>query len=283
MRKVIMMHILTICLSILITVCVIYGFYAIFKEGKMGVGAISFILAVLIFFFQLTYNDSPLPKTNSTTENNEVETGNTENADHTNNTDNTADIEALRTQILNDAKNGFAANGYKEAIRILSEGLQTLPDDEIIMEEISNYKEYQPVNLVDMDWISNTATGVEDYTDKNQYSEDSYGNTYNTSFSLSSGSVIYNLNYKFKQFQCTIACPAGIQYSSFRDSAEVTIYGDDELLYKSPKINNETKPIPISLDTSGVEILKISWESNGGNVWLNWGYFATLFDAILIK
>ena len=275
------MSTLTIYLYSLIAVCIIYGLYAILKKRNHGLAAASFILAVLIFLFQLINNGSyeppKPPETTPATENSENTQARTENAD------NITDIEALRTQILNDAENCFAENGYEEAIRILVQGLNRLPDDEIIIKEINKYKEYQPVNLVDMDWISNTATGVDDYTDKNQYSEDSYGNTYETSFSLSAESVSYNLNYKFKEFQCTIACPSGIQYDWARESAIVTFYGDDQLLYKSPKINNETKPIPISLDISDIEIFKISWESNGGNIWLNWGYFATLFDARFIK
>lgn len=62
----------------------------------------------------------------------------------------------------------------------------------------------------------------------------------------------YLLNGNYTSFDGTLAC-----WSDNREVARLKFYGDGELIYTSPAISEGTKSTQISVDVSGVKILKI--------------------------
>ena len=119
---------------------------------------------------------------------------------------------------------------------------------------------------------------------KDAYFTDNYGNSYRHSFYAGTGTVTYLTNYKYQTFKGTVACPKGIGYDPWRTSATLYIYGDGKLLKSFPHMNCYARPVPFSLNISGYERITLKWvSSDDGNIWQDWGYYATIFDGIFTK
>lgn len=122
-------------------------------------------------------------------------------------------------------------------------------------------------------------------TDKNdEYFTDNYNNSYHHSFYAGTGTVTYLTNYKYSIFKGTVACPKGLNYDAWRSSASLYIYGDGSLLASFTNMNCYARPIPFSLNISGYERITLKWvSSDDGNIWRDWGYYATIFDGIFVR
>ncbi len=106
---------------------------------------------------------------------------------------------------------------------------------------------------------------------------DSYGNSYaNVGFFEDCGthSAKFYTQQKYRSLYGTIAAPDSMASSDIFDvSVVVYIYADNQLIYTSPKISRETKPIEIDLDITNADTITIvaettSWYPNGLLFWL---------------
>ena len=109
-------------------------------------------------------------------------------------------------------------------------------------------------------WIP--AAGVEDNLENLYYSgvyfHDEYSNY------AWGGDHVFLTNGKYKSFKGTIALTADDKNTT--GSSTVKIYGDDKLLYTSPKITKGVKPQKFNIDITGVNQLKIQHLLRMGNV-----------------
>lgn len=202
-----------------------------------------------------TYNDDRLGKTLEKTEN------------------------LYRQDILNKANESLINSGYESSVNIIKEGLLILNNDETLNKALLDYKEYAPIYMIDLPHLENTADKV--YIDETF--EDKFNNTYKSSYALSKGRVQYFIEGNYSSFKASLACPKNKEYDSFRTSATVTIYLDGKKRYTSPYIEVSSRPVIIDLDITGTEIIEFHWESQGANLWSDWGYLATLYDASFYK
>lgn len=148
---------------------------------------------------------------------------------------------------------------------------------------MEKYEDYRPIPISDFPQLKNTANGVEDKTFVNQYKEDKFNNKYLYSFSLSRGTVSYFLGGEFSLIKGTIACPKEITYSNYRKSSTITIIVDGQRKFISNPVEVDTYLQVFEIDITGASTIEIKWECEGGNIWKNWGDYATLFDTYFYK
>ncbi len=84
--------------------------------------------------------------------------------------------------------------------------------------------------------------------------------------------ILYNLNYNYSSFRGTLYRPHHSLSCAqeWRQPGYILIYGDDVLLYESPKVTLDTyDTAEIDIDVHGVRNLKIEFK---GGVWYdgNW-------------
>lgn len=194
----------------------------------------------------------------------------------------------FRMQKVSKAKEAYQNSGYQAAIDIIKEGLEILPDDDVLNDEYEKYEEYEPVLLSEMD------TFYSDYEDWSnggkeniQSVKDKLGKTHENCivywYGYEDSKDIYVLDKKYSKFTGTIFVPDSRQSKIddwyHDDPYYFSIYGDDKLLYKSPKMISTQYPVDFSIDISGVDQLKINW--NGGAC--TWDYEIGLSNAYISK
>lgn len=184
-------------------------------------------------------------------------------------------------EALANAEVSFNEQGYSAAVDIVNNALTKYPENSELKEALEKYKTYKPKLLVDCEWIKNTTDeDVQENTYINDYTEDKFNNTYNTSFSLSNGSVTYYIDKKYSYFSGTVACPKGLNSDAYRESATIFIYDENEnYLWSSGDVKIDSEPQFFKVDIQGVEKLTLTWECKGANIWENWGDYATIFDG----
>ena len=202
------------------------------------------------------------------------------------------------TEYLNDidvkAESAFGDNkDYEAAILVLRDALSDVVDLNIleitshIEEKIAYYQEYQPIYLTDLDYIqisSILSVGTDyswEYTDVNEKGYDPMtvivqhndGGYYHDD----EGYILYYLNSNYTVLTGTLyrpyntlSCPA--DWSS--RPGYILVYGDDVLLYESPKITPSTyDAVDFEIDVHGVRNLKIEFK---GGMWYDTdGWIAT--------
>lgn len=146
-------------------------------------------------------------------------------------------------------------------------------------------QEEKNVRLGEMEIFQNKTRGGMDCTrtnDTDRFLTDNYGNTYAHSLSVGTGSLTYLLNYQYLTFSGTVGCPKGCQSDSYRESATLRVFGDDQLLAEFKNFNDGSRPESFRISVKQYERLRLEWNCKGDNVWRDWGYFATIFDGILV-
>ena len=196
-------------------------------------------------------------------------------------TDCLAEFEAyVIEESLKLAKEG----NYQNALSLTESGLNYFTSTKVT--ELSTiYASYIPVILGEMEMFQNNTQGgmwVSKTDETNKYLEDNYGNVYENSLSVGHGSVTYLVNFKYQTFSGTVAFPKGVESDGARESATLTIYGDGQKIKEFIKVNEATKPEAFSLDVSSYERITLEWSCAGMNIWEDWGFFATIFDGMLV-
>ena len=173
---------------------------------------------------------------------------------------------------------------YQNALSLTESGLNYFTSTKVT-ELNTIYASYIPVILGEMEMFQNNTQGgmwVSKTDETNQYLEDNYGNVYANSLSVGHGSVTYLVNFKYQTFSGTVGFPKGVESDGARESATLTIYGDGQKIKEFIKVNEATKPEAFSLDVSSYERITLEWSCAGMNIWEDWGFFATIFDGMLV-
>lgn len=181
---------------------------------------------------------------------------------------------------LEAAKNGEFVKAYN----LVTSALDRIDDSELKeLQEI--YCSHIPVLLGEMELFKDKSQGGSWGTSTyeiDQSDMDTYNNEYAHSVSIGTGFVSYLLNYKYDRLTGTVACPKGTEADNYRKSVDLVFYGNGNEILRFKEITPDTKPQAIDLDVSAYERLSIEVECTGLNIWSDWGYFATIYDAQLI-
>ncbi len=180
------------------------------------------------------------------------------------------------TEYLNDidakAETAFGeTKDYDAAILILRNALSDVAElniDEItshLEERMDFYVAYAPQPLRSLEPIQDGRGLVAIYSDNSKLTKDVNGKEYNneSSFrpSIDGGNWIkYNLNYQYSTLTGTIYRPYQTLScaTEWEDYGIVRIYGDDVLIYESPKITQNTfESFEVSVDVSGIRNIEI--------------------------
>ena len=193
-------------------------------------------------------------------------------------------LKEYETYVLEESLRLARAGEYQHAVNLAKAGLGYFESAEVTrMLEV--YKSHVPVLLGEMEMFQNNTKGgsMASKTDEvDAFQEDNYGNKYEHSFSADCGSVVYLLNFKYQTFSGTVAFPKGVESDGYRSYATLKIMGDDKEIAKFTEFNSGSKPQLFELDVSAYERITLKWECAGSNIWRDWGYFATIFDGVLV-
>lgn len=203
--------------------------------------------------------------------------------------DMTLDYSSSVTNYLNDinerAETAFGdEKDYSAAIDVLRAAISEVGDDADLLSELEQkrdyYKQYIPIPLTSLEYTQKTdviligGAESEDAKDVNgiQYDASTVIRPEAGKYAdVGHGHVIYNLNLEYSSLSGVLYRPyRSLSYSNpdgFENLAEVKIYGDDVLLYDSPRIDTDVyDSFEISVDVTGVRNLKIEmygvWTSN---------------------
>ena len=148
-----------------------------------------------------------------------------------------------------------------------------------IEEKIAYYQEYQPIYLTDLSCIQKNNVEIGEEVDTSDVNKRNYTAETVIRQSMSKndnkGYVLYNINFEYSSLRGVLYRP---HYSLSCDyiwsqPGCVKIYGDDVLLYESPKVTQDFyDALEFDIDIHGVRNLKIEfsnsvWAPGGTIVW----------------
>lgn len=168
-----------------------------------------------------------------------------------------------KNQIISNADSALSSSGYKEAIRIIDEGLTVLPEDKDLLAKVTEYEAYKPVHLSKL-----IATNGKGYlfadTAKDPrngiYTDVLYMNSSAKNLVYSGGQIEVFTNKQYSSFKCKIVPEAGFTTAN-NSGSMIKIYGDDVLLFTSDLITYKTMGVDVNIDITGVEYLEIKIEN----------------------
>lgn len=119
-------------------------------------------------------------------------------------------------------------------------------------------------SLADLDYFTKDdwVYMLEDYF---LYEEDNYGNIYDAMLvsCTEEGAIEYRLGGDYRLFIGYVYVPDYALkngYHHYWDTAELSIYGDDQLLFTISGFNEKTEPVPFALNVEGVKFLKVVFD-----------------------
>lgn len=192
-------------------------------------------------------------------------------------------MDDYRDQVLLEAKDVYEIDGYEAALNVLEDARILLQEeDESLISAIEYYKSLGPQLLIDMEYFNrsdseNAYTRVDSAMD-NESKE--YTNPLRLMYTCNENYwETYRINGDYSHFTGTIFID--YEYRASKTSCCVKIYGDDNLLYTSPKMTGGVLPEDFSIDISNVVELKI--EING--TWASDYNWLTLYlgDGLLLR
>lgn len=193
-----------------------------------------------------------------------------------------------REEVIAAAEKSYETEGYQASVKMLKDALNILKEDSILLEQVEKYEGLAPVSLLELStFYSDYDGGMDGRKKQIQSMKDKLGNVYENVLEYTYGSKesrdIYVINKMYKTFKGTIFVPedrnANQDDWSYQDPFYFSVYGDDVLLYKSPKMTSKQYPVDFEIDISGVEQLSINW--HGGAC--TWDYEICLTNAFLYK
>lgn len=190
-----------------------------------------------------------------------------------------------KNKIIKDADAALKSEGYAKAIAVINEGLQILCNDESLLNKISEYEEYKPVYLVDMDVFDYGSPYYwGGHSENNEYLQDINGKVYinSKSFLAEETWETFKLDGKYSRFHTIIAPPYDLHLYDYVSC--IQIFADDKLIYTSSEFSKYSEPVEVELDITGVKYLKISCtmtKNAGGSA--SAGKMATLFEPYVAK
>ena len=195
----------------------------------------------------------------------------------------------LRAQVEAEAYEKAQAlrerGAYPAAVAALDEGLALVdsPRLQALKGEIEALISYWICELTpSRDDTGSPRTGAASTVLRDQVQSDNRANLYDHSLSADIGSLTFSLGGGFSAFTGTVAMPFGSSSDYLRQSADLRIYGDGQLLAEFKGMDSQSEPMPFEISVENVNELTLFWTSQGANGWADWGRFATVFDGRLL-
>lgn len=193
-----------------------------------------------------------------------------------------------RDVVIGEAENSYNEEGYQAAIKVLKNALSVLKEDAILLEQVEKYEGLAPVSLLNLStFYSDYDSGTWGRKKQVQSMKDKLGNTYENcleyTYGFKKSRDIYVINKQYKKFTGIIFVPEDRRTDadtwSNNDFGYFSIYGDDVLLYTSPRMTSKQYPVTFEVDITEVEQLSINWNGGAGT----WDYEIGLTNAFLYK
>lgn len=174
-------------------------------------------------------------------------------------------INMYREDILKQAEIVYKSEGIESAITILSEGLQALPEDDVLLEKISEYSSYIPIALFEKQIFYQSDAQMifshrEDYSRPdnvgNMYSPDAY-EIYASNYG-GERSVTFILDKQYTLLTGTLA----IRENNSHESIWLEFYEGDRLLGETDVLGDGIRPIDFEINVSGATELTIKSKTN---------------------
>jgi tetratricopeptide (TPR) repeat protein len=179
---------------------------------------------------------------------------------------------AYVADVLAQALAAFGAKkNYQEAVKKIDDALIVLPSNQTLEAYRVAYESYTPVYLSEMTFSDYKG---ELHIDDFAAMQDNGGTAHTHSLYVWKGYIAYSLNGNYTTLSLTAAVPYDAQEES--GYGVLRIYADDREIYNSGKMKSDSAMQPVLLDVTGVQEIKMVWESSSRTNSIN---PATVWDA----
>ncbi len=172
---------------------------------------------------------------------------------------------------LAEAETAEAAKEFSRAREIIADALN-YTSSSALNEKMEEYKKYENISLLKLPLIDSDRM---DISDEDKLEADTYGNTYESSFVLSSGSTgrisyaYFNTDGNYKFLRGTFA--AYSEMGTGDRIYQVTVYADDQKVYTSPELKKVSQPTDLNIDIGyakviQIQVVRLDEGSNDGGV-----------------
>ena len=161
--------------------------------------------------------------------------------------------------VISEADSMADAKNFDSAIELCNNASKNV-DDPRLQSEIQKIEELRPIS-VDMTSLIEIDSDQFFSGPAKTIVNDTYGNTYNQPivFDGIDDFVTYNANGEYTSLFGLLAAHDGFEKDY---AAVITIYADDKLIYTSPTITRTTRPINVSLNIAGANLITIKSTGN---------------------
>ena len=173
----------------------------------------------------------------------------------------------VKNTALSEAESAFSTEGYQKSITIIETAISFCGENEELTNALNKYKAYVPVNIVDID---PSETSRNNKVEKGETGVDNTNQTHKKNlyafhrlYSQDDAYAVYPLMGKYDTL--TFEAYRSNYDTSTDESITIKIFGDNTEL-QSIVIDKGFNPNQYSIDISGVQKLKIVFESYDTNV-----------------
>ena len=182
-------------------------------------------------------------------------------------------VQNYRETIRSEAEEAYNNGGYKDAVDVIDTALELLVDDEELLKMRETY----------MDTVPTSLTSITPHFEKGKLyasaCKDSQGNIYDDCmYCYSEASGVFPLEGRFKRLTGTVAVAVPSHYDTAFNDGRTTyfrILGDGEVLWEDTSINENTLPMEVDIDITGVKELTV--QSNSMQISLTGDFLTVLF------
>ena len=171
--------------------------------------------------------------------------------------------DSYRAQVISNADSALKSNGYKDAIQIIEDGLDILPNDSELLAKIDEYEEYKPISIKSFT-VTASNNGYDFYSSRS----DPRGEV-NTDVLYLESYVEFYIGGKYSKLVATVDPDQNFRTSIYAGT-QLKIYADDELVYSSPTITYKTDDLEISVDIKNANYIRFQLVYVGGTAHIHY-------------
>ena len=160
-----------------------------------------------------------------------------------------------RESIISEAAAVFDTDGYEAAIRVLNSGLSILSRDSTFLDLISDYEEYAPVPLVNIDHFTGRNLIVNS-TERDNLGDEHHSVVVYGTYQQGGRQIdnVYRIGGQYSRISGTVFML--YDYRSQQTGVTLEIHGDGRLIYTT-SVAGGTEPTNFNIDITGVLELRI--------------------------
>lgn len=165
-----------------------------------------------------------------------------------------------REQVVEKARVAYAQEGYSAAGTILYAGLQVLPNEKELLLLLEEYRQNEPVDM-----LATVKPLVESGAETSKSIADNEGSYYDAYIdggyqTGKNNYITFHLNEDYSLLSGTVFLKE--QKSNTNYGNWITVYGDEQMLYKSGVFSAGSRPEMFQVCVSGVDELRIEFGKN---------------------